>query len=122
MLGIYYISKYNIRGNFKNEQVLIKNMLLENEKFIILEKEIDNLFYIKFSKTNEYISIIKNLNYLTITNKKIDKWFIEKPEKKENIISVTREKKYNKFFYKNIETNEEYSNIYSGWGYENIFW
>ena len=99
-------------------------MLSENEKFIILEKEKekDNLFYIKFSKTNEYISIIKNLNYLTITNKKIDKWFIEKPEKKENIISVTREKKYNKFFYKNIETNEEYSNIYSGWGYENIFW
>ena len=39
-----------------------------------------------------------------------------------NFISVVREKKYDKFFYKNVETQEIYSNIYSGWGYENIFW
>ena len=126
MLGIYYLSNNNIRGNFKNEQVLIKNMSNNSEKLIILEKgnnnKNNNSFYIKFSKTNTYLSIIKDNNYLTNTNNNIDKWIFEKPEKKEDFISVIREKKYNKFFYKNIETNEEYCNIYSGWGYENIFW
>jgi hypothetical protein len=126
MLGIYYLSNNNIRGNFKNEQVLIKNMSNYSEKLIILEKDIlqntFNSYYVKFSKTNSYLSIVKDTNYLTTINKKVDKWIFEKPEKKNNFISVVREKKNNKFFYKNIETNEEYCNIYSGWGYENIFW
>lgn len=123
MLGIYYLSNNNVRGNFKNEQVLIKNMSNYTEKLIILEKDDNNnSFYIKFSKTNTYLSIIKDNNHLTNTNKSIDKWIFEKPEKKESIISVTREKKNDKFFYKNIKTNEIYSNIYSGWGYESIFW
>ena len=126
MLGIYYLSNNNIRGNFKNEQVLIKNMSNYSEKLIILEKDTiissNSSFYIKFSKTNTYLSITKDNNYLTNTNKNIDKWIFEKPEKKDDFISVIREKKYDKFFYKNIETLDEYSNIYSGWGYENIFW
>jgi hypothetical protein len=134
MLGIYYLSNNNIRGNFKNEQVLIKNMSNYSEKLIILEKDTNSSssssssslllssFYVKFSKTNTYLSIAKDNNYLTNTNKAIDKWIFEKPEKKDDFISVVREKKYDKFFYKNIETNETYSNIYSGWGYENIFW
>jgi hypothetical protein len=128
MLGIYYLSNNNIRGNFKNEQVLIKNMSNYCEKLIILEKDASSSlsssssFYVKFSKTNTYLSITNDNNYLTNTNKSIDKWIFEKPEKKENFISVVREKKYDKFFYKNIETQEIYSNIYSGWGYENIFW
>jgi hypothetical protein len=127
MLGIYYLSNNNIRGNFKNEQVLIKNMSNYSEKLIILEKDTissssNSSFYVKFSKTNAYLSITKDNNYLTNTNKSIDKWIFEKPEKKDDFISVVREKKYNKFFYKNIKTQEIYSNIYSGWGYENIFW
>jgi hypothetical protein len=126
MLGIYYLSNNNIRGNFKNEQVLIKNMSNYSDKLIILEKDIlqktSNSYYVKFSKTNTYLSITKDNNYLTTINKKVDKWIFEKPEKKEDFISVVREKKNNKFFYKNIETNEEYCNIYSGWGYENILW
>ena len=128
MLGIYYLSNNNIRGNFKNEQVLIKNMSNCSEKLIILEKDSsissssNPSFYVKFSKTNAYLSIIKDSNYLTNTNKSIDKWIFEKPEKKGGFISVVREKKYDKFFYKNIETQEIYSNIYSGWGYENVFW
>ena len=127
MIGIYYLSNNNVRGNFKNEQVLIKNMSNYSEKLIILEKDDDNdndnnSFYIKFSKTNTYLSIIKDNNHLTNTNKSIDKWIFEKPEKKESIISVIREKKDDKFFYKNIKTNEIYSNIYAGWAYENIFW
>ena len=125
MLGIYYLSNNNIRGNFKNEQVLIKNISNYSEKLIILEKDIispSNSFYFKFSKTNTYLSIIKDNNHLTTINKKVDKWIFEKPEKKDDFISVIREKKYDKFFYKNIETLDEYSNIYSGWGYENIFW
>ena len=129
MLGIYYLSNNNIRGNFKNEQVLIKNMSNYSEKLIILEKDIISSsslllssFYVKFSKTNAYLSITKDNNYLTNTNKSIDKWIFEKPEKKGDFISVVREKKYDKFFYKNIETQEIYSNIYSGWCYENIFW
>ena len=127
MIGIYYLSNTNVRGNFKNEQVLIKNMSNYSEKLIILEKDDDNdndnnSFYIKFSKTNTYLSIIKDNNHLTNTNKSIDKWIFEKPEKKESIISVIREKKDDKFFYKNIKTNEIYSNIYAGWAYENIFW
>ena len=125
MLGIYYLSNNNIRGNFKNEQVLIKNMSNESDKLIILEKDTIsslNSFYVKFSKTNTYLSIIKDNNHLTTINKKVDKWIFEKPKKKDDFISVIREKKNNKFFYKNIETLDEYSNIYSGWGYENIFW
>jgi hypothetical protein len=123
MLGIYYLSNNNIRGNFKNEQVLIKNMSNESDKLIILEKEDNNnSVYLKFSKTNTYLSILKDINYLTTINIKKDKFIFEKPEKKEDFISVVREKKHNKFFYKNIETNEEYCNIYSGWGYEKIFW
>jgi hypothetical protein len=134
MLGIYYLSNNNVRGNFKNEQFLIKNMSNYSEKLIILEKDMtqsspysphsphSQSFYIKFSKTNTYLSITKDNNYLTNINKNVDKWIFEKPEKKDNFISVIREKKYDKFFYKNIETQEIYSNIYSGWGYENIFW
>jgi len=123
MIGIYYLSNTNVRGNFKNEQVLIKNMSNYAEKLIILEKDDNNnSFYIKFSKTNTYLSIIKDNNHLTNTNKSIDKWIFEKPEKKDSIISVKREKKHDKFFYKNIKTNEIYSNIYAGWAYENIFW
>jgi hypothetical protein len=128
MLGIYYLSNNNIRGNFKNEQVLIKNMSNYSEKLIILEKDTiissssNSSFYVKFSKTNTYLSITKDNNYLINTNKSIDKWIFEKPEKKADFISVVREKKYNKFFYKNIETHDEYTNIYSGWGYENVFW
>jgi hypothetical protein len=128
MLGIYYLSNNNIRGNFKNEQVLIKNMSNYSEKLIILEKDTiisslsNSSFYVKFSKTNAYLSITKDSNYLTNTNKSIDKWIFEKPEKKGDFISVVREKKYDKFFYKNIETHETYSNIYSGWGYEDLFW
>jgi hypothetical protein len=100
-----------------------------SEKLIILEKDTNSSsslllssFYVKFSKTNAYLSITKDNNYLTNTNKSIDKWIFEKPEKKDDFISVVREKKYDKFFYKNVETNEIYSNIYSGWGYENVFW
>jgi hypothetical protein len=126
MLGIYYLSNNNIRGNFKNEQVLIKNMSNCSEKLIILEKDTTisslNSFYVKFSKTNTYLSVGNDNNYLTNTNKSIDKWIFEKPERKDDFISVVREKKYNKFFYKNIETHDEYCNIYSGWGYENVFW
>lgn len=126
-LGIYYFSKNNIRGNFKCEQTLIKNMRNPDETLI----EIENM-KIKFIKHNEYLSINTNLNQLItiqqITNPKSNQennnnnWIIEYPFNDPNydaIIPFTRELRITngikKIFYKNTNTGEEYCNIHSSW-------
>ena len=45
-----------------------------------------NSFYVKFSKTNTYLSVGNDNNYLTNTNKSIDKWIFEKPKNLSPII------------------------------------
>jgi hypothetical protein len=121
MNGIYYLSKYNVNGNFKNESVLIKNMLLDNEKYITCDSsDKDGFYYIKFLKYNEYLSVLDN-NLITTSYKK-SKWIFEKPVCDKDVISVKRYQKYGRYFYKNIDNNEIYSNIYLGWSYENIIW
>ena len=121
MQGIYYLSKYNVNGNFKNESVLIKNMLSENERYIICEDvDKDGFYYIKFLKYNEFLSI--HDNNLISTSYKKSKWIFEKPVYDKDVIRVKRYQKYGRYFYKNIDNNEIFSNIYLGWSYENIIW
>ena len=121
MHGIYYLSKYNVNGNFKNESILIKNMLLENERYIICEDvDKDGFYYIKFLKYNEFLSI--HDNNLISTSYKKSKWIFEKPVYDKDVIRVKRYQKYGRYFYKNIDNNEIFSNIYLGWSYENIIW
>ena len=120
MQGIYYLSKYNLNGNFKNESVLIKNMLSDNERYIICDGSDKDGYYIKFLKHNEYMSIHDD-NLISTSNKK-SRWIFEKPFYDKDIIHVKRYQKYGRYFYKNIDNNEIYSNIYLGWSYENIIW
>ena len=123
-LGIYYLTRYNISANFKNETILLKNLKeLESNKDILLEycNDINDYVYIKFPKYNMYLGII-NLNKepsLDINLKKEYTWIFEKAICKEEFINVHRYIKNNKFYY--VDTNNDiYTNFYKGWGYENI--
>jgi len=55
-LGIYYLTRYNAVGNFKNETILFKYLKDESEKELILE-DIDenNTFFLKFLRNNFYL-------------------------------------------------------------------
>ena len=120
-LGIYFFTRYNCASKFRNENILINCYNNENEKFI-KKDDIDDLnnFYFKFVKYNNYLSI--NKGSITVTSKKISKWKFEKIISTGEYIYVTRFIKNNKFYYKNIENNEVYTNYYMGWGLENILW
>ena len=123
-LGIYYFTRYNCTNKFRNESILIKCYNNNNEKYI-LKENIDehNNFYIKFIKYNNYLSINKkDNNYIDITSQKINKWTFDTIINNDEYIYVTRFIKNNKFYYKNINTNEIYTNYYMGWGLENILW
>jgi hypothetical protein len=120
-LGIYFFTRYNCITKFRNENILINCYNNENEKFIIKD-DTDNLnnFYFKFIKYNNYLSI--NKDNITITSKKINKWKFEKIISEDEYIYVTRFIKNNKFYYKNIQNNEIYTNYYMGWGLEDVLW
>ena len=119
-LGIYYMTKYNSKGKFRNENIFFKYIKDESEREIIKEDIDNNSFFIKFSKYNSYLSInIKNDNFLDITSKKTNRWIFEKDDTKE-YINVKRYIKNKKFYYKNIDNNIVFTNYYMGWGYENI--
>ena len=129
-LGIYYLTRYNIVGKFRNEIVLIKYLKEEKEKEIILEIDNNNTnndYYFKFLKYNIYISLNKKDNLkLDITNEKRNKWKLEKineyDKNNEPIIECKRYIKNDKIYYQNIQTNEIYSNYYKGWALENVLW
>jgi hypothetical protein len=121
-LGIYFFTRYNCKNKFRNENILIKCYNDNIEKYIIKENidEYDN-FYFKFAKYNNYLSINKD-NNIDVTIKNTNKWFFEKNNNNDEYIYVTRFIKNNKYYYKNIENNEIYTNYYMGWGLENILW
>jgi hypothetical protein len=123
-LGIYYLTKYNCKGKFRNESIFFKYVKDESEREI-LKEDFDiknNSFYIKFLKYNAYLTINdKNIDIVDSTLKKSNKWVLEKVENSgKEYIKVNRFLKNKKFYYKNIETGEVFTNYYLGWGYENI--
>jgi hypothetical protein len=118
-LGIYFFTRFNCIGEFRNENVLLKCYNDNNEKYIITE-DIDeyNNFYIKFAKYGTYLSI--NDDNIDISHQKKYKWNFESILNNQEYIYMTRFIKNNKFYYKNIENNEIYTNYYMGWGLENV--
>ena len=118
-LGIYYITRYNIIGKFKNENILLKYLRDDTEKYIIKESSNNNSFYLKFKKYNNYLSYNNELN-IDISNIAKNRWIFEKVNLKDTYIECNRFEKNKKFYYKNIKTNEEYTNYYLGWGNENL--
>ena len=132
-LGIYFLTQYSCKGNFRNENIFLKYFKNESEKWILLEdltenicddinKIINNNYYIKFYKYNSYLCIDSNI-LLQSSNKLKDLWKFEKIYNENNIdkyIQVTRFDKNNKFYYKNIKNNDIYTNYYLGWGLESI--
>ena len=124
-LGLYNLSKYNAYGKFRNEAILYKNMKDESEKILMKDdlKEEQGSFYIKFIKYNNYLSISSRLiDNIDTTIKCENRWIFEKAEKKAEFITVTRFIKNNKYYYKNIDTEEIYTNFYMGWGWEGVMW
>jgi hypothetical protein len=123
-LGIYYLTRYNSFGKFRNEQILIKYLREDKERDIIKEYEKDddlsNEFYLKFLKYNCYLNININNTSTVVTHNKITKWTFEKVIMDEPYFEASRFIKNNKFYYKNTKTNEIYTNYYKGWAIENI--
>ena len=125
-LGIYSLTKYNCKGKFRNESIFFKYIKDESEREI-LKEDFDiknNSFYIKFLKYNSYLTINeKNIETVDSTVKKSNKWILEKVVNSgDGYIKVIRFLKNKKFYYKNIETGEVFTNYYLGWGYENIIY
>ena len=122
-LGIYFLSRYNTLTKFRNEVVLLKYLKDEKERELFKEpSNIDNVFYLKYTKYNNYLVLNQNTNLLEINNTKLSKWLFEKVDLKDEYIYATQFIKNNKIYYKNIKNNEIYTNYYKGWGLENIYW
>ena len=126
-LGIYYITKYNVLGKFKNEAILAKMIQDKNER-ILIKEDFDlknNSFYIKFKKYNSYLSLSeRNINYIDVSIKPKTKWIFEKIINNDEYIHAERIEKNNKFYYKNVNDLDEnyYTNYYLGWGLEGCVW
>jgi len=124
-LGIYYLTRYNCISNFRNPILLSNCFTFHNEKYIIKEFLNDtnnNQFYLKFLKYNNYLSIDGNNTSINVSNNKVSLWTFEKVIQTNDFLFMERIIKNNKIYYKNIETNEIYTNYYMGWGLENIFY
>jgi len=124
-LGIYYFTRYNCISKFRNESIFLKYFNDEREKEILKEdfNELDNSFLLKFIKYNSYLGINeKNNNLIDIVMNKNYRWTFEKVKNDNKYINCTRFIKNNKFYYKNVETNEIYTNYYMGWGLENVLY
>jgi hypothetical protein len=117
-LGIYYLTRYNINGEFRNENILLKYLKDESERFIIKENSQDG-FYLKFKKYNCYLSSNKE-NNIIITNDCKSKWIFEKVNITDEYLNCTRFIKSDKFYYKNLSNNEIYTNHFLGWGVDNL--
>ena len=123
-LGIYNITRYNSIGKFRNESMLFRYLRDDKERELMkIDICKNNSFYLKFLKYNFYFSVnSKNDETIDITNFKKSKWIFEKVNYKDPYIKAIQIIKNNKIYYKNVETNEIYTNYYMGWGQENILW
>lgn len=124
-LGIYYFTRYNCISKYRNENIFLKYFNDERERELLKEdfNEMNNSFLLKFIKYNCYFGINeKNTNLIDVTMNKNYRWTFEKVKNNNKYINCTRFIKNNKFYYKNIETNEIYTNYYMGWGLENVLY
>jgi len=124
-LGIYYFTRYNCIGKFRNENIFLKYFNDEREKDILKEdfNKLDNSFLLKFIKYNCYLGINeKNSNLLDVCMNKNNRWTFEKAKNDNKYINCIRFIRNNKFYYKNVDTNEIYTNYYMGWGMENVLY
>lgn len=130
-LGIYFFTKYNVLGKFKNENILAKNIQDKTER-ILIKEDLDitnNSIYIKFKKYNSYLSISdRNIDFVDVTLKRQTKWILEKIHSNDEFIVAKRIDTNNKFYYKDVNdqsintSNDYYTNFYLGWGLENSVW
>lgn len=124
-LGIYYLTRYNILGKIRNENLFLKYFNNEREREIIKEDldidshtDTENFFYLKFLKYNLYLGMNKGIIDLNIKEK--SKWIFESVNNSDEYLYLTRFIKNDKFYYKNINNNEIYTNYYKGWAISNI--
>lgn len=115
--GIYYFMKYNLVSEFKNRNILINFLGDFNEKKIIKVYE-NNEMYLKFAKSSLFINI--NNDKITLSNIKKNSWTFENHKYNNEYLYLKRFIKNKKFYYKNLENNEIFTNFYLGWGNENI--
>lgn len=115
-LGIYKLNKFNIVNEFKNRNLFLKLLYDTSENIIDLIKN-DNFYYMRFNKSQLFINIDENKIVLEKNKKTL--WNLEKNVSKEKIY-VTRYCKNKKYYYKNLENDNIYTNFYLGWGLENI--
>lgn len=115
-LGIYKLNRYNITDNLKNRNLLIK-LLYNNTENIITMIPKNNLYYLQFLKSKLYLTIKNNL--LTLSDNASTLWKINKYKNTQKIYAK-RIIKNKKIYYRNLETNNLYTNFYLGWGNENI--
>ena len=116
-LGIYKFNKYNLSDVFKNRHLLLKFLYNTQESKIKIEK-INNMTYLKFLKSNLYISWLNQSFQMTQTP--MTSWDLIKPTKLFESIYIKRYVKNKKIFYKNLNHGDIFTNFYLGWGYENI--
>jgi len=141
-LGIYFFTKYNVLGKFKNEAILAKNMQDKKERILVKEVDIcesndinNSSIYIKFKKYNSYLSLSeRNIDFVDVTLIPQTKWILEKIIKddmnNDEYVIASRIEKNNKFYYKNINDSDNnldcecnyFTNFYLGWGWEGCVW
>ena len=118
-LGIYYLTRYNCKGKFRNENLLMKCLKDIGERDILKDNiDKDNSFFIKFLRYKTYLCV--NNNYLDNSVNGINRWIFVRPDNIEEYIQVIQYIENKKIYYKNIKTNEVFTNYYLGWGYEDI--
>ena len=118
-LGVFYLTKYNCKGKFRNDNLLYQCLKNINERYIEINEFGDRCF-IKFIKYNKYLCNDNDLLDISPNNK--NDWIIERAKTDDvcDNIKVSRSLKNNKFYYQNIDTGDIYTNYYLGWGYEGI--
>ena len=121
LLGIYYLTKYNLQSDFKNKQllVLLLNDVKKKDKIINIINE-NNKLYLQFNNSTLFLGIKDNNLYLS--NEKKYSWIFEEYNNENKYIKMERFEINKKFYYKNINTNEISTNFYMGWGNENILY
>jgi hypothetical protein len=118
-LGIYYLTRYNCKGKFRNENLLIKCLKDGGERDILKENiDKDGSFFIKFLRYKTYLCI--NNDCLDNSISGVNRWIFEKADNSEEYIHVMKFTKNKKIYYKNIQNDEIFTNYYLGWGYEGI--
>jgi hypothetical protein len=136
-LGIYSLTNFNI-GDIKNKQYLLSLLPKQNEKNIFIENDPSDTcssnplhhIYLQFLNNQSYLSV-KQYNPFTKTVLHIKKiknseclWNLEEYQPPSLIPHIYFERicKNQKFYYKDLENQQVYTNFYMGWGYEQILY